>query len=136
MIITTIQRYWPVKLQSVQNRFTRVDRSILKYYYELAFCYQIDLFFDKFVIAFSSCFNKYAPLKRASRKKRKLMFKPWITKGIFISIRQERIVCVTHYLRDNEIQKKYQQSLCKQIDQTQNFFQKVVFQILNFKFEA
>ena len=47
---------------------------------ELTSSDQIDLYFDNFVSAFRICLNKYAPLKRASRKKRKLMSKPWITK--------------------------------------------------------
>ena len=40
---------------------------------ELTSSDQIDLYFDNFVSAFRTCLNKYAPLKRASRKKRKLM---------------------------------------------------------------
>ena len=38
---------------------------------EVASFDQIDLCFDKFVSGFSSSFRNYAPLKRASRKKRK-----------------------------------------------------------------
>ena len=38
---------------------------------ELTSSDQIDLYFDNFVSAFSTCIYKYAPLKRASRKKRK-----------------------------------------------------------------
>ena len=57
---------------------------------ELTSSDQIDLYFDTFVSAFRTCLNKYAPLKRASRKKRKLMSKPWITKGIIVSIRKKQ----------------------------------------------
>ena len=63
--------------------------------------------FDKLVSAFSSCRSKYSPLKRASRKKSKLMTKPWITKGMFISIRQKQKLSATHYLKGNEIQKEF-----------------------------
>ena len=56
------------------------------------------------------------------------MSKSRITKGIFISIRQKQKLYVTHYLKGNEI-KKILQNLCKQIDQSQNRFQKVVFGI-------
>ena len=68
---------------------------------------QIDLYFDNFVSAFKTCLNKYAPLKRASRKKRKLLSKPWINKGIFVSIRKKQKLSVTYYPKDNEIQKKF-----------------------------
>ena len=67
----------------------------------------IDLYFDNFVSAFQNSFNKYAPLKHASRKKRKLTSKPWITKGIFISIRQKQKLYITHYLKGNEIKTKF-----------------------------
>ena len=39
-------------------------------------------------------------------KKRKLMFKRWITTGKFISIRQRQKLCVIHYPKGTEIQKK------------------------------
>ena len=68
---------------------------------------QIDIYFDNFVSAFSTCLNKHAPLKRASRKKCKLMSKLWITKGIFVSIRKEQKLYVTHYLKGNGIEKKF-----------------------------
>ena len=38
---------------------------------EVASSDQIDLYFDKFVSGFSSSLHKYAPRKRASRKKLK-----------------------------------------------------------------
>ena len=72
---------------------------------ELTSSDQIDLYFDNFVSTFRTCLNKYAPLKRASRKKRKLMSKPWINKGIFVSVRKK--LYVTHYLNGNEIRKKF-----------------------------
>ena len=56
---------------------------------ELASSDLTDMYFDKFVSAFSCFLKKYAPLERTSRKSRKLMSKPWITKGIFISICQK-----------------------------------------------
>ena len=89
---------------------------------ELTSSDQIDLDFDNFVSTFRTRLNKYAPLKRAWRKKRKLMSKPWITKGIFVSIRKKQKLCVTHYLKGNNIQKKFYKTYEKEIDQTQNPF--------------
>ena len=43
---------------------------------ELTSSDQIDFYFENFVSTFRTCLNKYALLKRASRKKRKLMSKP------------------------------------------------------------
>ena len=50
------------------------------------------------------------------------MSKPWITKGIFVSIRKKQKLCVTHYLKGNNIQKKFYKTYEKEIDQTQNPF--------------
>ena len=45
--------------------------------------------FDKFIEIIKSTINAHAPLKIASRKQRKLLSKPWLTKGIQISIRNK-----------------------------------------------
>ena len=82
---------------------------------ELTSSDQIDLYFDNFVSIFKTCRNKYAPLKRASRKKRKLMSKPWITKDIFVSIRKKQKLYVTHYLIGNEIQKKFYKTYANKV---------------------
>ena len=42
--------------------------------------------FDKFIEIIKSTVNAHASLKIASRKQRKLLSKPWLTKGIQISI--------------------------------------------------
>ena len=98
----------------VQNELTRGDRSIFKYKNELDSSDQIDLFFEEFVSAFSNGLNKYAPLKRGSRKKRKLMSKLWITKGIFVFIRHKLKLYVTH-LKGNKIQKKIHQTYANRL---------------------
>ena len=74
---------------------------------ELTSSDQIDLYFDNFVSAFRNCLNKYAPLKRASRKKRKLMSKPWITKGIFVSIWKKQKLYVTHYVKGKKFKRNF-----------------------------
>lgn len=37
--------------------------------------------------------NKHAPIERASRSKRKLLRKPWISKGIFQSVKEKQRLC-------------------------------------------
>ena len=60
--------------------------------------------FNGFVQIVSSV-NKHAPLKKCSRRQRKLMRKPWITKGILISIRKKNSMFKSHFVNGNETQK-------------------------------
>ena len=92
---------------------------------ELTSSDQIDLHFDNFVSGFRTCLNKYAPLKRASRKKRKLLSKPWITKGIFVSIRKKQKLYVTHYLKGNEIQKKFYKTYANKLTKLKTLSKKL-----------
>ena len=48
----------------------------------------VNLLFEQFIGIFKSVLNKHAPLKQMTRKEQKLANKPWITKGILVSIRK------------------------------------------------
>ena len=48
--------------------------------------------------------NKHAPITTASRKQKRLMSKPWITKGLFVSIRYKQSLYKTHF-KSNNIEK-------------------------------
>ena len=70
----------------------------------------VDHKFNIFIETFNKCVNKHVPLKTASRKKIRLMRKPWITKEIFTSIRHKQKMYIPYYVRGTEIQKMiYQQ---------------------------
>ena len=47
--------------------------------------YIVDEQFERFLNIFNITLSKHAPLRRKSRKEKKLNSKPWITKGILIS---------------------------------------------------
>ena len=51
---------------------------------------EISAAFEKFIETIKSTINAHASLKIASRKQRKLLSKPWLTKGIQISIRNKK----------------------------------------------
>ena len=73
--------------------------------------------FDDFTRIISSTIDKHAPLKPFSRKQRKLMAKPWLTKGILVSIKKKRSMFKSHLLKGNTSQKiffkKYSNKLTK-----------------------
>ena len=51
--------------------------------------------------------NKHAPIERASRCKQKLLRKPWISKGIFQSIKEKQRLFKTHFLSGDPLKIKY-----------------------------
>ena len=64
-----------------------------------------DSLFSKFASIVSKTIDIQAPLKKLSRKKRKLRCKPWITKEILTSIKKKRQMFKTRYLADDEKKK-------------------------------
>ena len=63
--------------------------------------------FDQFVNRIGKTINKQAPLRRLSRKQQKLARKPWITKGIFASIRYKNSIFRSHFIDGNSNEKQY-----------------------------
>ena len=53
------------------------------------------------------------------------MSKPWITKGIFVSIRKKQKLYVTHYLRGNEIQKKFYKTYANKLTKLKTLSKKL-----------
>ena len=51
--------------------------------------------------------NKHAPTERASRSKRKLLRKPWISKGIFQSVKEKQRLFKTHFFSGDPLKIKY-----------------------------
>ena len=66
-----------------------------------------NLVFDNFVAIISETINQHAPLKRLSRKKCKLVTKPWITKGVYKSIRRKRIMFKPHFMNGSTNEKNF-----------------------------
>ena len=63
--------------------------------------------FQEFVDAVKNVVDKYAPVKIASRKQNRLNKKPWITRGLVISIRKKQKLFVTHFLKGGDSQKSF-----------------------------
>ena len=52
----------------------------------------IDNYTEKFIVIFHKTLNIHAPLRKQSRKETKLKNKPWLSKGILISIQQKNLL--------------------------------------------
>ena len=60
--------------------------------------------FEAFSKAILQINNKHIPITTVSRKQKHLMSKPWITKGLFVSIRHKQSLYKTHF-KSNNIEK-------------------------------
>ena len=48
--------------------------------------------FDRFFQIIETLLDTYAPIEKLSRKKQKLILKPWLTKGIMTSVKKKNIL--------------------------------------------
>ena len=72
--------------------------------------------FDKFCVTFNSVVNKIAPVRKASRKEKRLHAKPWLTKGLLKSIKRKHALLsklhkVLHSDRELNNYKRYRNVL-------------------------
>ena len=75
-----------------------------------SFPFQRDKFndvFEMFVTAISDTIEKHAPLSRLSRKQARLAKKPWITKGIFTSLKRKNTMFRSHFISGNVNEKRF-----------------------------
>ena len=49
----------------------------------------------------------HAPLKVLSQKQRKLKLKPWITKGILVTIKKKHKLYKSHFLNGSDVHKQF-----------------------------
>ena len=90
-----------------------------------------DQFFSAFVQVIKLAINRHAPLKKLSRRQKRLNKKPWITKGILISIKKKQKLHRTHFLSPNPIErdmyKKYSNGLtCVKTASRKIYFHKAI----------
>ena len=84
-----------------------MQSSINIFRHSLSFKYsnEVDKLFLNFIKLVSATINKHAPLTKTSRRKRILMNKPWITKGILVSIRPQQLLYINFLKNGTEIEK-------------------------------
>ena len=61
--------------------------------------------FNEFYSLLTSTINIHAPLKKLSCKQKRLINKPWVTKGLLISIKKKQKMHKTHYIKGSPIDK-------------------------------
>ena len=83
--------------------------------------------FDNFMEIIKSIINAHAPLKIASRKQRKLLSKPWPTKGVQISIRYKKKLHQSFYVGGNAERKSYHKKYANKLTKVKELSKKLHF---------
>ena len=58
--------------------------------------------YDKFINIIKQAIDEHAPMEIASRKRQKLLERPWITRGLLVSIKRKQKMYKTHFLSKDE----------------------------------
>ena len=97
----------------------------------------LDQLFNHLVSAMSEAIEKHAHLQTASRKQKRMQNKPWLTKGLLVSIKNKQILYKKFFLSNNEFgkwyYKKYANKFYKKYanNQGQKFIKKKLLQRCN-----
>ena len=67
----------------------------------------INAVFDKFYSAITKTIDKHVPLKKLSKKQKRLQRKPWITKDLLISIKRKQKMHKSHFIHGSIDDKKF-----------------------------
>ena len=86
--------------------------------------------FDEILKTISSTINTHAPLKLASRKKQKILSKPWLAKGIIKSIRRNRFIhnLKSFYLLGSDQQKLFYKRYANKLTKVKQLSKKLYFE--------
>ena len=66
-----------------------------------------DATFDQFLHIIKTKIDQHAPLKKYSRKQRRLKEKPWITKAILKSIKNKQKLYISYFMHSDPESKLY-----------------------------
>ena len=86
-----------------------------------------DAIFEDFYHIIKTITNTHAPLKLLSRKQKRLNSKPWITKGILISIKCKKKLHWSDYVNGNEIVKSLYKIYANKLKQIIRLAKKLYF---------
>ena len=123
--LTKSKKYIPISVFRDKSNFnpesycSDLNRSLLEFFDNLGELTEsnFDESFDAFITVVQNVTGSHAPIKRLSRKQRKLKNKPWITKGILTSIRHKNKMHKSHYILGDQVTKseykKYSNKLTK-----------------------
>ena len=84
----------------------------------------VDDIFNEFYLLITSTIDTHAPLKKLSRKQKHLRSKPWVTKGLLISMNKKQKLHKTHYIFGSINEKLYYNKYSNLLTKVKNLAKK------------
>ena len=76
--------------------------------------------------------DKHAPLRNLTRKQKRLRNKPWLTKGLLISIKHKQRMYKSHYVKVSTTEKISIQNVRQQADKNKKSGEKKLLSLIAF----
>ena len=112
-----------------ENFYKDLDSSLAPLVYELTHSSvtreSLDDSFSKLVQTLSKVIEKHAPLQKASRKQKRIMQKPWLTKGLLTSIKNKQKLHKNFYINGNNFEKSFYKQYANKLKRVINFSKKL-----------
>ena len=83
--------------------------------------------FTKFLSVVRNVITKHAPIKIASRSQKRKQAKPWLTKGLLISIRRKQWLYKTQFLNGNSLGKDQFKMYSNTLNKIKQFSKKMYY---------
>ena len=96
-------------------------------------CDNVNNSFNRFVNLLRSIIENHAPLKRLFRRQQKLRSKPWLTKGIHISIRNRRTMFRPLFVLGNNSEKTFYRKYSNKLNKIIALSKKIISLLLYLK---
>ena len=87
----------------------------------------IETIFEQFYILKTQNIDKHAPLKKAGKKQKRLQNKPWITKGLYKSIKRKQKTHKTQYINESSKERNFYKCYANILPRMKNLAKKTLF---------
>ena len=127
-------------IQSIyQRNFSKFDQNDFCEHLHNKFCSlfqdkneinaeNFNVIFGRFLCIINRTINIFAPLEKLSRSQRRLKMKPWITRGIFKSIKTKQKLYLTHFIHGNSNEKQIFKRYANQLNRIKVASKKMFYQ--------
>ena len=82
--------------------------------------------FSDFIKIVKTAIDNYAPLIKLSRRQRKLKLKPWITRGLLISIKHKKKLYLSHFINRNTEKRNFYKKYANKLTKIKLFLNKCI----------
>jgi len=89
--------------------------------------HNLDDIFDKFYAMITYTNDKHAPLTKLSRWQNRLQKRPWLTKGLLISIKRNQKMHKTNFLNESPLEKYFYKLYCNTLTRATDMAKKLYY---------